>query len=225
MVFTIRRPQRKSRSRRKRRIPRVTGGGAFALAIQPIPFQDSRRMAAKKSTTEKQSSDMDLKEIKEIVDLMSKNEISFFQLERGGSSLQLRRGHDMDALKDLLAALPAGFGGGSTSHGSVIHSAPAAPSLPAPVAAPAAAPQAPKEEPVGPAVTSPMVGTFYRSSAPGEKPFLSVGDHVEVGRVVCIIEAMKVMNEIKAETSGTVVRVIAEDGKPVQYGQPLFQLK
>ena len=70
-----------------------------------------------------------------------------------------------------------------------------------------------------------MVGTFYRSSSPGEKSFVTVGDHVEANTVVCIIEAMKVMNEIKAETSGTIARVIAEDGKPVQYGQPLFQLK
>jgi len=82
-----------------------------------------------------------------------------------------------------------------------------------------------KEEPAGPSITSPMVGTFYRSSTPGEKSFVSVGDHVEPSTVVCIIEAMKVMNEIKAETSGIIARVAAEDGKPVQYGQPLFQLK
>jgi acetyl-CoA carboxylase biotin carboxyl carrier protein len=70
-----------------------------------------------------------------------------------------------------------------------------------------------------------MVGTFYRSSSPGEKPFLSVGDSVDENTTVCIVEAMKVMNEIKAEARGTIARVLAEDGKPVQYGQPLFELK
>jgi acetyl-CoA carboxylase biotin carboxyl carrier protein len=70
-----------------------------------------------------------------------------------------------------------------------------------------------------------MVGTFYSSSAPGEKPFINVGDSVDEGTTVCIIEAMKVMNEIKAEARGTIVRLLVEEGKPVQYGQPLFELK
>ncbi len=70
-----------------------------------------------------------------------------------------------------------------------------------------------------------MVGTFYRSSAPGEKAFVNVGDTVDENTTVCIIEAMKVMNEIKAEARGTIARVLVEDGKPVQYGQPLFELK
>ena len=77
----------------------------------------------------------------------------------------------------------------------------------------------------GPTINSPMVGTFYRSAAPGEKVFVKVGDTVDDNTVVCIIEAMKVMNEIKAETRGTVARILVDDGKPVQYGQPLFELK
>ncbi len=183
-------------------------------------------MAQKTTTTGNQGSNMDLAEIKQIVDLMAKNEISFFQLEREGASLQLRRGHDIDALKDLLSSLPAGFGGSSQPQ-VVYGSAPAQAALPAPAAAaPAPAPAAPaKEEPAGPAITSPMVGTFYLASGPGEQPFVKVGQHVDANTTVCIIEAMKVMNEIKAETSGTIARVIAQDGKPVQYGQPLFQLK
>lgn len=186
-------------------------------------------MAQKTTTTSNQGSSMDLAEIKQIVDLMAKNEISFFQLEREGASLQLRRGHDIDALKDLLASLPAGFGGGSQPHVVYGGAAPAQAALPAPASAPApaaAAPAAPaKEEPSGPAITSPMVGTFYLASGPGEQPFVKVGQHVDANTTVCIIEAMKVMNEIKAETSGTIARVIAQDGKPVQYGQPLFQLR
>ena len=70
-----------------------------------------------------------------------------------------------------------------------------------------------------------MVGTFYRSSAPGEKAFAGVGDAVDENTTVCIIEAMKVMNEIKAEMRGTIAKILVEDGKPVQYGQPLFELK
>ncbi len=183
-------------------------------------------MAQKKTPTNNPGSNMDLAEIKEIVDLMAKNEISFFQLEREGANIQLRRGHDIDALKDLLSSLPAGFGG--SSQPQVVYGGAQQPQLSAPAAALAAAPASlptVKEEPAGPAINSPMVGTFYRASAPGEKNFVSVGDHVEANTTVCIIEAMKVMNEIKAETSGTIARVIAEDGKPVQYGQPLFQLK
>ncbi len=70
-----------------------------------------------------------------------------------------------------------------------------------------------------------MVGTFYRSASPGDKPMVSIGDQIDENTTVCIVEAMKVMNEIKAEMRGTVARVLAEDGKPVQYGQPLFELK
>ena len=178
-------------------------------------------MADKKSTPTPQaaSANLDLKEITQIVDLMAKNDITFFQLERQDASIQLRRGHDVDALKDLLSKLPqpqvvyGGNGGG-----------------PAPLAATAAAPAptvgAPKAEATaGPTINSPMVGTFYRSSAPGEKNLINVGDHVDANTTVCIIEAMKVMNEIKAETSGVIARILVDDSKPVQYGQPLFELK
>jgi acetyl-CoA carboxylase biotin carboxyl carrier protein len=97
---------------------------------------------------------------------------------------------------------------------------------PVSAAVPVAAPAAPiANEPVGPTINSPMVGTFYRSAAPGEKSFANIGDVVDENSNVCIIEAMKVMNEIKAEARGTIARVLVEDGKPVQYGQPLFELK
>ena len=103
----------------------------------------------------------------------------------------------------------------------------AAPVAAAPVtAAPAATAAAPAaSEPMGPTINSPMVGTFYRSAAPGEKAFVNIGDSVDENSNVCIIEAMKVMNEIKAEARGTIARILVEDGKPVQYGQPLFELK
>ncbi len=181
-------------------------------------------MADKKSTSDTQaaSANLDLKEITQIVDLMAKNDITFFQLERQDASIQLRRGHDVDALKELLATLPTPqpqvvYGGGAPA---LAHAPAAAPAAAAP--APAAKAEAAS---TGPTINSPMVGTFYRSSAPGEKSFINVGDHVDANTTVCIIEAMKVMNEIKAETSGTIVRLLVEDGKPVQYNQPLFELK
>jgi acetyl-CoA carboxylase biotin carboxyl carrier protein len=165
---------------------------------------------------------LDLPEITQIIDLMSKNDISLFSLDRGGNSITLRRGHDIDAIKDVLAMLPAQssspvfYGGGAPAQAAApAPAAPAALAAPAKIAEPAA----------GPTINSPMVGTLYRSSGPGEKAFINVGDHVDANTTVCIIEAMKVMNEIKAETSGTIARIIAQDGKPVQYGQPLFELK
>lgn len=164
---------------------------------------------------------LDLKEIRQIVDLMSKNDLSFFHMEHGSFKIKLRRGSDVEAAKDLLSKIPVG----ATMAAPVI----AAPAASAPVAAPAApattAPAPAAAEPAGPTINSPMVGTFYRAASPTDKPFISVGDTVDENTTVCIIEAMKVMNEIKAEARGTVVRILVDDAKPVQYGQPLFELK
>lgn len=162
---------------------------------------------------------VDLKEITQIVDLMAKNDLTLFHWERGSVKLELRRGGDVEAIKDLLGKLP------SYSHAPVgVSHAPAVAASPSPaVSTGTAAPAA--SEPMGPTINSPMVGTFYRSSAPGEKAFSNVGDPVDENTTVCIIEAMKVMNEIKAEMRGTIARVLVEDGKPVQYGQPLFEIK
>lgn len=160
---------------------------------------------------------VNLKEITQIVDLMAKNDLTLFHWERGGVKLELRRGADVEAMKDILARMPVPV---------------AAPVLAAQGHAPSHAHAASHSEPssssaetMGPTINSPMVGTFYRSSAPGEKAFASVGDAVDENSVVCIIEAMKVMNEIKAEVRGTIAKVLVEDGRPVQYGQPLFELR
>ena len=91
-------------------------------------------------------------------------------------------------------------------------------------AAPAAAPPAPAAPPAGEVVKSPMVGTFYRSPKPGAAPFAKVGDSVAVGATLCIIEAMKLMNEIESDVAGTIAEVLVEDGQPVQFGQPLFRV-
>lgn len=162
----------------------------------------------------------DLKQIREIVELMAANDLTYFHSEQKGAKLELRRGSDLNTIKDFIKNMP------------VPAAAPVAMAAPAPMfaAVPASAPApaaaaAPANEPIGPTINSPMVGTFYRAAAPGEKAFANVGDIVDENSNVCIIEAMKVMNEIKAETRGTITRVLVEDGKPVQYGQPLFELK
>ena len=170
-------------------------------------------------SNDKEATALDLKQIKQIVALMAENDLSYFHFENQGSKVELRRGSDFQAAKELLKHLPVAS---AAAPAPVAVAASPAPSGPAPAAPLSAAPAA---EPSGPTINSPMVGTFYRSAAPGEKAFANIGDSVDENSNVCIIEAMKVMNEIKAEMRGTIARVLVEDGKPVQYGQPLFELK
>jgi acetyl-CoA carboxylase biotin carboxyl carrier protein len=154
---------------------------------------------------------VDLKEIRKIVELMNEHGLTLFDMSKEGFHLKLRKGQDLDALRGLLGSMPAA---------APAYAAPA----PAPAAGAAPAPAAaPKEE--GSAITSPMVGTFYRKPGPDSPPFVSVGDVISEGQTLCIIEAMKVMNEIKAEKSGTITAVLVEDGTPVQFGDALFRIK
>lgn len=139
---------------------------------------------------------------------MKKNGIAVFKMEKEGFKITMKTGE---------AGNPVHY---VTSAPATAAPAPAQPS-PASAEAPAAAPAAAG----GIEIKSPMVGTFYASPSPENPPFLSVGQEVTPDTVVCIIEAMKVMNEIKAEVSGTVVEIAAENGKPVQFGQTLFRLK
>ncbi len=170
-------------------------------------------------TSAKEANTLDLKQIRQIVALMAENDLSYFHFEQDGSKLELRRGSDLDAAKELLKAMPVPTVPVASSAPPAVAGAAPIPVSPAVAEAPAVS------EPAGPTINSPMVGTFYRSPAPGEAAFIKVGDPVDESTTVCIVEAMKVMNEIKAETRGTVARILAEDGKPVQYGQPLFELK
>lgn len=145
---------------------------------------------------------MDLKEIKALIDLMKKNGLTAFEMERDGFRISLAKE------SGYFAAAPA----------PVVAAPPVA-------AAPAAAAAEPKASAPGKEITSPMVGTFYTSPSPESPAFVTVGQAVTPDTVVCIIEAMKVMNEIKAEVAGVVTEVAAENGQPVQFGQPLFRLK
>jgi len=170
------------------------------------------------------ASNFDLAHIREIVGLMADNDLSYFHFEQKESKLEIRRGSDFAAAGDLLKHLPVPAAAPVAVAAAPAAAAPVA-AAPAPAAAAAAPAATAPSGPAGPTINSPMVGTFYRSAAPGEKSFVNVGDQVDENTTVCIIEAMKVMNEIKAEARGTVARILAEDGKPVQYGQPLFELK
>lgn len=154
---------------------------------------------------------MDLKDISQLVELMNEHGLSHFRLEKEDFELELKKGTDMEAAKELLAAMP-----------NVAASAPMAAAPVAAVAAPAAAAAAPVAS--GEAITSPMVGTYYNKPAPDADLFVNVGDTISEGQTICIIEAMKVMNEIKAEKSGKITEILVEDGTPVQFGDDLFRI-
>jgi acetyl-CoA carboxylase biotin carboxyl carrier protein len=153
---------------------------------------------------------VDLQEIRKIVELMNEHGLTHFDLSKKDFQLKLKKGADLEELGALFARMP---------------SAPAAPAISAPAAA--ASPAAPAAAPAaeGSEITSPMVGTFYRKPAPDAPNFVEVGAAVSEGQTLCIIEAMKVMNEIKAERSGTICALVATDGNPVQYGDVLFRIK
>lgn len=149
---------------------------------------------------------MDLRKLKTLIDLVSDSNVSELEITEAEGKVRIVKGG-----------------------GAVVQGYAPAPVYAAPVAAPAAAPAASaapvSAEPVvaaGHTVKSPMVGTFYRSSAPGAKAFVEIGDSIKEGDTICIIEAMKILNEIEADKSGTVTQILCENGQAVEYGQPLF---
>jgi acetyl-CoA carboxylase biotin carboxyl carrier protein len=152
---------------------------------------------------------VDLKDIKAIIDLMKKNSISEFELERQDFKIRLKRG---------------GNGVGVPDDGPVTYARPAA-SLSAQPAIPAASGSTPAPAPTGVDIKSPMIGTFYQSPSPESAAYVSIGTEVGPDTVVCIIEAMKVMNEIKAEVRGVITELLVDNAKPVEFGQPLFRVR
>lgn len=152
---------------------------------------------------------MDLRKLKTLIDLVSESNISELEItEAEGKVRIVKAGAAAVAAPVVMQAAPA--------------AAPAAATAPA--AAPAATPaaEAPPAEPAGKVIKSPMVGTFYRSASPGAKAFVEVGSAIKEGEPVCIIEAMKIMNEIEADCSGKILRILCENGQAVEFGQPLF---
>ena len=149
---------------------------------------------------------MEFEQIRNLVSLMGEYNLTEFKIESEGCNLCIRRGSDVQ---------------------TVAAAAPVVMAAPAPAAAPAAAPAVAPAVEAKPAVTidSPLVGSFYRSPSPDAAPFVQIGDRVNAETVVCIIEAMKVMNEIKAEKSGVIKEILVENGQPVEFGQPIFVIE
>jgi acetyl-CoA carboxylase biotin carboxyl carrier protein len=162
---------------------------------------------------------LDLKQIKQIIELMKRSELSEFAVEEEGFKLKIRRG--MGGPPAVTGTVPAGAHMGA---GEPFHATSSLSSAQQPAATPLTAP-APAEEAGVAYVKSPMVGTFYRAPSPESKPFVEPGAIISETSVVCIIEAMKIMNEIQAEAKGTIVEVLVENGQPVEFGQKLFKLK
>jgi acetyl-CoA carboxylase biotin carboxyl carrier protein len=169
---------------------------------------------------------MNQKEIKELIELLVEHDITEFELERGDVKVHVRRGgpapamqvaHSMPAVQPMAATV-----------------APAAPAAPSASSAPAAPPPTAAEKKAAEEaasdaelfiVKSPIVGTYYEAPSPGTPPFVNVGDAVKEGQVLCIIEAMKLMNEIEAEVSGELAKIFVKNGSPVEYGMPLFGIR
>jgi acetyl-CoA carboxylase biotin carboxyl carrier protein len=159
---------------------------------------------------------MDFDELNKILDIVRAHELSEFELEREGFKIKIKKGH-LQHLSGPGISLPVPQAGQAL--GQVPAPPPSAPEAVPPVAAPAA------EEVDLAIVKSPIVGTFFRASEPGAAMFVEVGDVVKKGQVLCIIEAMKLMNEIESEYEGEVVKVYVDNGQPVQYGERLFAIK
>ena len=158
---------------------------------------------------------MNLKEIKELVQFLKEEDITEFELERGDVKVRIKRGtaESVPAPADRIIA---------------VHPAPAAmhvagPGVPPPATPPATEP--PKAEEPLHMVHSPIVGTYYESPSPGSPPFVKPGDQVTAGQVLCIVEAMKLMNEIEADVAGEIVKCLVKNGQPIEYGQDLFAIR
>ena len=155
---------------------------------------------------------MNQKELKELIEFLIEKDISEFELERGDVKVRIKRAVENVTVSGPAITLP--------------HASPAAvaPATAASVAAASAA-AAPSEEPGLHTVKSPIVGTFFEAPSPGSPPFVKAGDTVEVGTVLCIVEAMKLMNEIESDVAGEILKKLVSNGQPVEYGQALFTIR
>ena len=151
---------------------------------------------------------MDLRKLKTLIDLVSDSNVSELEITEAEGKVRIVKS----------GPAPVAMVAPAVSAPAVVAAAPAPAATPAVVAAP-------QEEPVGHLVKSPMVGTFYRASSPGAKAFVEVGSQVKEGETICIIEAMKILNEIEADKSGTITKVLVENGQAVEFGAPLFVIE
>jgi acetyl-CoA carboxylase biotin carboxyl carrier protein len=186
------------------------------------PAQGGDEGTAAKATVSGRTS-LDVDALRQIVEMLEGSDISRLSWTNGTERLVIRRGQPT-----YLAHAPAPMPMAHVPAPSVTVSAPAPTAAPAPAAAAAApgpaAAAAPEKKP-GVIVTSPFVGTFYRTPAPDQPPFVEVGSVVKKGQVLCIVEAMKLMNEIEAEAAGRIAEILVQNGQPVEFGQPLFRVE
>lgn len=153
---------------------------------------------------------MDIRKIKKLIELLEESDLAEIEVQEGEGSVRISRyGKNVPVAAPMMAHMPSS-------------AAPVAPAVTAATTAPeaAAAPQ-----PSGHIITSPIVGSFYRAPAPGAPPFVEVGQRVKVGDTLCVIEAMKMMNQIESDKDGVVAAVLVENGQPVEYGQPIFAIE
>jgi acetyl-CoA carboxylase biotin carboxyl carrier protein len=155
----------------------------------------------------------DIQDLKQLIEFLKENQVAEFDLDRGDMKIRLKFGQTVEPMAPVIGNMRFGPTGAPL---------PATPPPP-PYADPAPRPAEPESELH--VVKSPIVGTFYGSPSPGASPFVSPGDHVEKGQVICIVEAMKLMNEIEADASGEVVRCLVTNGQAIEYGQPLFSIR
>ena len=162
-----------------------------------------------------------LKEIRELIDVLIDREVTEFEMEKGGVRVHIKRGNAGETAPGPITPPP------TFSAPAPVYSSPPPASgeePPASVSAPAEAPPPESTEGLY-IIKSPIVGTYYEAPAPNAPPFVSPGDVVQVGQVLCIIEAMKLMNEIESEVAGEIVRIYVENGQPVEYGESFFAIK
>jgi acetyl-CoA carboxylase biotin carboxyl carrier protein len=145
---------------------------------------------------------MDIRKVKKLIELLEESDIAEIEIHEGEESVRISRASSLPA---PMFAAPAGI-----------------PAVAMPAAAPATAEPAAPKEPAGHIIRSPMVGTFYRAASPGAKPFVVEGQAVSTGETLCIIEAMKILNQIESDQSGKVLEILVENGQPVEYNEPLF---
>jgi acetyl-CoA carboxylase biotin carboxyl carrier protein len=159
---------------------------------------------------------MNQKELKELIDFLVEKDITEFELERGDLKVRVKRGSEPAVVH--MAPVPAPTAPIATAAPGVALAAPAPPATPA-------APVEAAEEVGLHIVKSPIVGTYYEAPSPGSPPFIKVGDTVAAGQVLCIVEAMKLMNEIESDVAGEVVKILVTNNQPIEYGQSLFAIR
>jgi acetyl-CoA carboxylase biotin carboxyl carrier protein len=201
---------------------KVPTKSSLTVATKSVPTKKTSSAPSKKTVAPKKpvavstisknapNAIFNIEEINNLINAVNHSNVNELKLEKGDFKITIRQGGSVVV---------------SQAAPQVVHAAPVTAAPTAPVAAPAPAPTAPTAEVVADnliTIKSPMIGTFYRSSGPGKPVFVNVGDEIKEGQVLCIVEAMKLFNEIESEISGKIVKVLVDDASPIEYDQPLF---